>query len=167
MPGSLRGLWPVFTGLEGSLMGNFELDINKFIKKCGDNADKVVRKTMFDLTKSIVERSPVGNPEMWANPDAKPEGYAGGHFRANWQLGVDSMPAGIIEGIDPTGTATLSKAQEAIPVKAAGHVYYYANNLPYASSLEEGHSHQAPSGMVGLAEVEFQGIINKASAELK
>lgn len=154
-------------------MGNsFALDINKFVKKCGDNADQVVRKTMFDLTKSIVERSPVGNPEMWADPDAKPEGYAGGHFRANWQLGVDSMPTGTVEGIDPAGSATLSKAHAAIPVKAAGKVYYYANNLPYAQVLEDGRvgnkgSSQAPHGIVGLAVVEFQGIINKATAELK
>jgi hypothetical protein len=164
-------------------MGTFELDINKFIKKCGDNADQVVRKTMTDITTSLVERSPVGDPSKWkgwneggvaANKEHwlvksgfVQEGYAGGHFRANWQLGIGSLPSGEIDARDKTGAATKAKLHGEIPEKAAGKIYFVANNLPYAQALEDGHSGQAPEGMVALTEVEFQSMINKAVAELK
>jgi len=148
---------------------SFALDINKFVKKCGENADQVTRNVMFKIMKSIDEKSPVGNPDRWQNPDAAPEGYAGGHFRGNWQLGVDSMPTGIVEGIDPSGSATLSKAHAAIPIKAAGHVFYYANNLPYAQALEDGHSTIAPgpNAIVGRTAVEFQSIVGTEAEKLK
>ena len=147
---------------------SFSLDINKFVQKCGVNADQLVRKTIINITESINLRSPVGDATYWKHPESKPPGYVGGHFRANWQLGVNTIPAGEIEGVDPTGTATLAKAQAAIPTKAAGHVYYYANNLPYAQRIEDGWSwNQAPHGVVGLTAIQFQGMISKALGELK
>jgi hypothetical protein len=162
---------------------SFEVDIRKFAAKAKDNADQVVGSTMFDIVKAIDEKSPVGNPSNWKdwkegsiadNADHwlvksgfVKEGYAGGHFRGNWQLGIGSLPSGTIDGVDPTGVATVMKAYSKIPKKAAGHIYYYANNLPYAIPLEEGHSHQAPNGMVALTQVEFQGMIQRALSELK
>jgi len=162
---------------------SFELDIRKFAEKAKGNADQVVGTTMFDIIKAIDEKSPVGDPSKsqgWekgsiaSNADHwlvksgfVKEGYAGGHFRGNWQLGIGSLPSGTIDGIDPSGVATVMKAYGKIPKKAAGLVYYYTNNLPYAIPLEEGHSKQAPTGMVGLVEVQFQSMITKNLARLK
>jgi hypothetical protein len=162
---------------------SFEVDMRKFAQKAKDNADEIVRITVRDIVTSIDEMSPVGNPSVWKdwkegsiadNADHwlvksgfVKEGYAGGHFRGNWQLGIGSLPTGTIDGIDPTGVATVMKAYSKIPKKAAGHIYYYANNLPYAIPLEEGHSHQAPNGMVGLTAVRFQSMIQKNLARLK
>jgi hypothetical protein len=162
---------------------SFSDDINKFAKKAIANGDQVVRKTVLDITTSIMELSPVGNPSLWQDWNkggaAKNkehwlvkagfvgEGYSGGHFRANWQLGIGALPNGIVEGIDKSGMATLSKANALIPKDAAGKVYYYANNLPYADALEHGHSHQAPYGMVGLTKLHFRNIIDRATGELK
>jgi hypothetical protein len=162
---------------------SFALDIQKFAQKCGKNADQVVRQTMFDLTTSIVERSPVGDPSQWEGWNEGGvkenqehwlvktgwvgEGYAGGRFRANWQLGIGSLPGGEINDRDKEGRKTIAKAHAMIPIKdAAGKIYYFTNNLPYAWPLEDGHSKQAPAGMVSLAKVEFQGNVNRALAKV-
>ena len=142
----------------------FALDISKFAEKCARNSDQVVRKTVIDITASLVDKSPVGDPEHWKHKP--PPGYAGGRFRANWQLGVDVHPEGGIDALDKSGAKTKAKARAQIPKQAAGHVYTITNNLPYAQALEDGHSRQAPHGMVALTKIEFQGIIKKSLAGL-
>lgn len=143
---------------------SFALDIKKFSQKAGDNADMVVRLMLENISNEIMERSPVGDPESWVNP--APPGYIGGHFRANWQLGVGAKPDGEIDGIDPGGKATLEKIKAAVPKKAGGRVYYLTNNLPYAIPLEDGHSQQAPEGIVGLTALKFQDYVKQAVAEV-
>ncbi len=161
----------------------FADDIKRFTVKCAENSDKVVRKTVLDVATSLIEKSPVGNPSLWEgwnkggaakNQDHwlvkagfVGEGYSGGHFRANWQLGIGTLPTGEVEGIDKSGSKTKAKIKAEIPARPAGGVYYLANNLPYAQALEDGHSHQAPEGMVSLTEVEFSAIVNQAVGELK
>lgn len=162
---------------------SFELDIKKFTQKCGENADKVVKSILFSIAGEIMERSPVGDPSKWQGWDASAsvrdneahwlrkagfvgEEYEGGHFRANWQIGVNAMPQGEISGIDKSGNATLAKIRANIPAKAAGLVYYLTNNVPYAIPLEDGHSKQAPEGIVGLTALKFQSYVNEAVNEV-
>lgn len=45
----------------------FALDIERFIEKAQANAELVVQKVAIDLLAAIVQRSPVGNPELWAS----------------------------------------------------------------------------------------------------
>lgn len=143
----------------------FAEDINKFVVKCKDNSNAVVRKTVFDIGTSLIQKSPVGNPELWAHP--APPGYSGGHFRANWQLGIGSLPSGTLDMKDKSGNVTIKAIGGSIPKDAAGLAYFIANNLPYAQALEDGHSSQAPYGMVALTQVEFQDIINNAVKEVQ
>ena len=138
----------------------FALDLQRFVEKTKDKADDAVGVIVVGVASSIDERSPVGDARYWKNPP--PKGYVGGHFRANWQLGVGTIPAGEIVGVDPTGEATQGKIIAEIPAQPAGHVYFLANNAPYARRLEEGWSHQAPQGMVGLTVVEFEQIVREA-----
>jgi len=165
---------------------SFSDDIAKFAVKCVENSNKVVRKTVIDISNSLVMQSPVGNPELWASLGASyrfmnkagtkrlknpvlefrrqpPEGYAGGHFRANWQLGIGTMPQGELDTRDKSGGPTMAKIRADLPKEAAGEVYYIANNLDYGPALEEGHSTQAPHGMVGLTVVQFQGTVRAAA----
>jgi hypothetical protein len=164
-------------------MTTFAIDMQNFVKKCKKNAHEVVAKTMMDITTSVIERSPVGDPSQWegwekgsigANSDHwlvksgfVGEGYAGGRFRANWQLGIGKLPGGTTDDRDKDGKRTRAKLHAMIPAEAAGKVYYLTNNLPYAWPLEDGHSKQAPHGMVALTVVEFQNYINKALMGLK
>jgi len=160
----------------------FALDIAKFVNKCNTNADLTVRRVVMDVGKSLMEYTPVGNPAKWKgwgeggaakNPEHwlvkagfVGEGYTGGHARANWQLNIGSIPTGVIDGTDKEGRRTLATAYGRIPKKAAGKVFFWGNNVPYAQRLEDGYSRQAPHGMVGLTVREFQKFIRNALREL-
>lgn len=147
---------------------SFAVDIQNFAKKCGTNADLVVRKTVLDIGRSLVEKTPVGNPDLWQNPDNKPEGYAGGHARANWSHSEGALVAKEFEGVDSSGSVSNERIAASVPANAAGKVHYIQNSVPYIQALEDGHSKQAPAGMVSLTQVEFQNITNAAAAaELK
>lgn len=142
-------------------MSSFAADISAFVAKAKGNADRVVKKIVFDIGTKIVMRSPVGDGLLWKSPP--PAGYVGGRFRANWQYGYGSIPSGDLPGIDKTGaTSTLRIAAGVKNVPAAG-IHYLVNNLPYAKRLEEGWSTQAPSGMVALTAMEFQSICREAA----
>lgn len=147
--------------------GSFVLALQKFAEKAGANADAVVRKTVLDIGTRIVERSPVGDGSLWKHPP--PKGYVGGRFRANWQYGNFSgagIPVNELPDIDVTGAMSLARIMSGIPKNAAGIRHILVNNLPYAQALEDGHSTQAPSGMVVLAVLEFQEIVNDAVSEV-
>ena len=146
---------------------SFALDIQKFAQHCIDNADLVVRKTVLDVGKSLVERTHVGNPELWQNPDNKPDGYVGGHARANWSHSIGALVNQEFKEIDATGGASINRIISSVPVKAAGEVHYIQNSLPYMQALEDGHSTQAPAGIVAVTEVEFQDYVQKAIGELR
>lgn len=143
-------------------MATFALDLAKFADKVKGRADAVVGDVVSQIVQVIDNRSPVGSPLRWKHP--APKGYVGGRFRGNWQLGIGSPPAGALERIDPSGLGTVSAALSAIPAEAAGRVYYYVNNLPYAQRIEEGWSSIAPSGLVGLTAIEFPQMVDQAVA---
>ena len=147
-------------------MGSFTLDLQRFAEKCAERADDAVGNIVVRIAAELDKRSPVGDATYWKNPP--PAGYIGGHFRANWQLGIGSMPQGEVRGVDPSGARTLGRIIAAVPEQAAGKVYWLANNVPYALRLEyESWSRQAPSGVVGLTVTMFQDIVNEAVGALK
>lgn len=97
------------------------------------------------------------------NPVGK--GYIGGRFRANWQIGMGKMPDDVIDDVDPSGSGSVAKMQAAVSSYKIGEVekIYFVNNLPYGPKLEyEGHSSQAPSGMVRISCIQFEEAMNKA-----
>jgi hypothetical protein len=44
---------------------------------------------------------------------------------------------------------------------------YFTNNLPYAQALENGHSNQAPGGMVGLTALDAAQYFREAMNEVR
>jgi len=122
---------------------------------------------VLDIGRSLVEKTPVGNPDLWQNPDNKPDGYVGGHARANWSHSIGALVNQEFKEIDATGGASIDRIISSVPVKAAGKVHYIQNSLPYMQALEDGHSTQAPAGMVAITQTEFQDYIQKALGELK
>jgi len=121
---------------------------------------------VLDIGRSLVEKTPVGNPDLWQNPDNKPDGYVGGHARANWSHSIGALVNQEFKEIDATGGASIDRIISSVPIKAAGKVHYIQNSLPYMQALEDGHSSQAPNGMVALTETEFHDYIQKAIGEL-
>jgi hypothetical protein len=139
----------------------FAADISAFVAKVNGNVSRVVRKIVFDIGTKIVMRSPVGDGTLWQSPP--PPGYVGGRFRGNWQYGYGQQPAGDLPDIDKSGaTSTLRIAAGLKEAPVAG-IHYLVNNLPYARRLEDGHSTQAPAGIVGLTALEFQQITRDAA----
>lgn len=155
----------------------FALQLKAFADKAGAAADLVVKKVVIDMGTRVVERSPVGNRELWADNKVRmekglplqPKGYIGGRFRANWQYGNytgGGLPMSSLPDIDASGQVSIDRITSGVPSDAAGMIHVLRNNLPYALRLEEGWSTQAPAGMVGITVREFQAIVDKAVKEL-
>lgn len=138
----------------------FALDLQKFAEKAKDKADDAVANIVVRVAAELDKRSPVGDAAYWISPP--PKGYLGGHFRANWQLGVGVMPQGERAGVDPNGTVALPGIIAEIPEQASGKVYFLGNNTPYSRRIEDGWSRQAPQGLVGLTATMFQQIVREA-----
>lgn len=65
--------------------GEFAASLRKFAEKAKGNADLVVRKVTMDVANSVLMRSPVGKPELWAANSHAAYG------RANHNLWVDEV----------------------------------------------------------------------------
>lgn len=128
-------------------MGVFTAALKGFEDRTGEKADRFVRYVMLEFRTRLIVRSPVDT----------------GRFRNNWQYGVEVAPSGVIEGADRSGADVSARIAAQIPVKAAGHVHYLVNNLPYGQSLEDGGSKQAPSGVVGITLLETDQVVARAA----
>ena len=158
------------------MAGNFTLDINRFINRANANADTVTRKVVLSLMRSVIRKSPVGNPDLWValrNGDyvdyTSVHGeidYVGGRFKANWQYSSGSMPRDTLDAVNSNNGEVISNLAAQVPQQASGKIHYIVNNMPYSIRLENGWSTQAPSGMVGLAISEYQGIVRNAAQEV-
>lgn len=145
-------------------MGVFTVQLQQFATKSAAKADTVVKASVIEASRRLDNRSPVGDASFWKNPP--PKGYTGGRFRGNWQLGIGVVPPGETGAIDKSGAETQGRIIAQVPANAAGEVYFIINNVPYAQALEEGHSRQAPQGMVGLTVIEWPGIVDQAAKGL-
>lgn len=144
----------------------FALDLDKFAKNTSAKANMVVRKIVFDVDKSLVLKSPVGNPDMWAATSLPaPKGYVGGRFRANWQYGDGSAPSGVL--FTPIVGPYPEQNNIDVSEDAGGKMHFLVNNLPYGERLEDGWSKQSPSGMVSLTVIEFTPIVEAAAKAIK
>lgn len=138
----------------------FAVVIGRLAEKIKGDLDLVTRKAGFELFYKIVLRSPVGNPSLWASKP--PKGYVGGQFRANWNLSIGQA--------DTTTRKTtrqqrgFQQAQKILTTsgKVAGKIVWFSNGLPYAQELEQGHSTQAPNGMVRVSVAEFDRFMKRA-----
>lgn len=131
-------------------MGSFSQQLAEFEAKTEYKLDLAAQKIALEAFSRVILRTPVDK----------------GRARGSWQVQIGSVPTGTIDLNDKTGAATISKVQAAASGMEAGDVIYLASNLPYIMKLEEGHSDQAPAGMVGLTVQELQSIANQVGLEL-
>ncbi|WP_318372810.1 hypothetical protein [Enterobacter sp.] len=99
----------------------------------------------------------------------KPEGYVGGRFKNNWYVGFDSQPMQSNDTPDASGQGSNSRGMAVLEVFRVGQVssIYFTNNLPYARALEEGHSTQAPGGMVRVTALDAAQMFREAMSEVR
>lgn len=141
-------------------MGAFAVDVAKFGAKTERQVSLAYRKIVLDLFSRVIMRSPVDT----------------GRFRANWQTTVgeratgtrDAFDKGPVQAAGFNAAISSTAAAEAVQVVTRaplGPDLWLANNLPYAVPLENGHSPQAPGGMVKLSLLEVPGIVQTAVDE--
>lgn len=115
-------------------------------KKMGVDADELFLKVSFDLFRDIVKRTPVDT----------------GRARANWMMTEGAPATGTIGEFRKEHVAKSRKKDKKavlysapVPPPRSGfsgrQPIFIVNNLPYIEALENGHSKQAPFGMVELA----------------
>lgn len=150
-------------------MGDFADQFYKWQLKLANQSNALTKQVVLGVMESLVEKSPVGDPTLWAPQSLPPpKGYEGGKFKANWQYGLDGVNDLTTDDIDPSGQISIDQIG-LMPDDAIGHVHYLTNSLPYAQILEYGeHSSQVPpNGMVGLTVVEFDDILTKSVGRVR
>ena len=128
---------------------SFALDLQRFARKASAVPDQILRKVVFDITREIVQKTPVDT----------------GHARSNWFWGVQ-----VVSDEDATlsksGAPSLARAASFASTVRSGGVVYLTNNLPYIMALEFGSSQQAPAGMVRITVARWQSIVDRAARKL-
>jgi hypothetical protein len=153
---------------------SFKSDIENALSKVRSNIKEVEHNSINELTKRIMIATPVGIDGEFGRD------YVGGHLKKNWQVGVNSIPQGEIDGEDKTGFETFSKNKSIVNSSGLGNIYYIVNNAPYASVVEfglyeppnsknvsGGYSKKAPDGMVGITVLDWQYIVSSQINLLK
>ena len=140
---------------------NFEAQLDAFIAKTTEKAEKVIRLAILNMYGEIIETSPVDS----------------GLFRANHQLGLGSVPAGTLiadkpEGKYPRGLLYNYAAENAqqrtkLDNYKLSTVAYICNNLSYSIPLEYGHSTLAPTGVYRKAALRMNHFLSTAAASVK
>ena len=129
----------------------FTASIQNFVDKTQGNADLIVRKIALEMFSRVIMKSPVDT----------------GRFRANWQVGIESIPGETLDAMDKSGGEALARVSEAVLSARAGQTITLVNNLAYARKLEYGYSKQAPAGMVRITLAEFGVVVAQAADEVR
>lgn len=150
-----------------------EVDFNEFARKTLERADKLIRAVGIKTFSAVIRDTPVGDPDLWkgTKKDAKgrgkgPAGYVGGRLRANWNCSLGAADTATSEstahaGAIPAVTKTCEEADRK-------DTLWLSNSLPYAARIEyEGHSKQAPEGMVRRNVTRIKRIISGELRNLK
>lgn len=88
-----------------------------------------------------------------------------GRARANWRVSEGDPELKEIDRADKTGEVSKGEVLTLVTKSEGNKPVFLANNLPYAEPLENGHSGQAPQGMVRKNVARFQSLVNQALAQ--
>lgn len=138
-------------GVSSSTTKGFGLNIEVWCERAKKRMDQTARTLSIEMFERLVKRSPVRS----------------GRFRANWQIGIDNVPVGLMTVNDPSGQLTINAGTAKIMGLKAGQKLHIVNNLPYARRLEYGYSQQAPAGMLRITVREFRSLLRKAAENAK
>lgn len=131
-------------------MKSFALDLRKFGEQAGKTADAIARKIAIDATSRMIDRTPVDT----------------GRARANWTVAVGAPWGDVRDASDKSGQSAKSAASSALAAYRCGPTIWITNNLPYIERLEDGHSKQAPAGMLGVTFIEIEALVSRIAREV-
>lgn len=120
---------------KGKSAREFALDLKKFGEVTAEEARVIFQKIALDLDARIVLGTPVDT----------------GRARGNWfpSVGTPSNQVNM-NATDKSGASAIAAAQGVVAGLKLGDIVWFTNNLPYILPLENGHSGQAPQGMVDI-----------------
>lgn len=146
----------------------FKRNFAKVLEKAGAKAEMVVRAAGMELLKRVIEKSPVGDPTMWKNPESAPEGYVGGRFKANWNVAIGSINHDISAPPDKSGSSSIGRGTGVVMSFPMGAVVFITNSMPYSRRIEyDAWSKQASAGVVRITVMEYREIIKQVAAQIK
>jgi hypothetical protein len=120
-------------------MSSISATVDAMLAKAKGNMSAVVTKSLEYQLEEIIDRSPVGDPTLWKH--APKDGvYNPGHFKRNWQVGVNSKPTTELEGEDISGKQVLTECIDVVKSSnpLTTKTYHIVNNTPYAFAVETG-----------------------------
>lgn len=120
---------------KGKSARQFAIDLKKFGKVTRQQAEVIFRKITLELDTAIVFSTPV----------------ATGRARGNWYPSLSAPSSDVDESAtDPSGSDSVRRVESTALSAKLGQTVWMTNNLPYILPLENGHSKQAPQGMVDI-----------------
>ena len=128
------------------MAGTIQLgDMGEYVNQ---QMEKLLRAVVLDVDARLKMESPVDT----------------GRFRASWQVGENSATGGIA----PDGSYPSAPPLTRIGYswEKLGNVYSVHNNLPYAESLANGTSNQAPAGWVQAIAKDAQSYAKAQAAKI-
>jgi len=124
----------------------FALDIAKFGKKFGVQADAAARKFALDIQGDVMLATPVDTALLMSS----------------WFIGVDAEPADKPMTPDD-GAAAKAAAIQTLASFKWGQTIYLTNNQVYAVPIEFGHSKRQPEGMLRVTVARYQAAAGRWS----
>ncbi len=119
--------------------------------------EKVINKTVLDMYKKIIDRTPVGDPSLWHYPAHAD--YTPGHLKASWTISLDGSE------VKELGKGSLNLK---VNSTTSNKKIEISNDAPYAQRIEFGHwSTQAPAGMMRVTVAEYTNIISSNAAKYR
>jgi hypothetical protein len=147
--------------------------LSEFLNKFKENQQialnasaKTINKTLLDMTKKIVDRTPIGDPNLW-HPPYWPKNYVPGTLKKSWGISFTNdqrAPTGQFASTEQV----LSSGGLSFKVgnnKSQVAVIY--NSQPYAQRVETGWSTQAPEGMMRVTISEYTSLLGSNAAKYR
>jgi hypothetical protein len=148
---------------------NFKAFLKKYEanqQKVLEASEKIINATVLEMYKSIIDRTPVGNPSLWKYP--APKDYNPGTLRNSWQISF-SKTLRNTQGQFASAGQISNSGGVSLKINSdnsnVGVMIY--NNQPYAQRVETGWSTQAPSGMMRITVAEYTSLINGNTARYR
>lgn len=129
---------------------SFADQIAAFTKKAAERQTQVLQGTVREVGERLVQRTPVDQ----------------GEARSNWQASVNSPVAIHTPDLDPTGAGAIADISRTAKAAKMGDAVYILNPAPHIKKLEDGHSKQAPAGMVAVTVVEGPSIVAEVARKV-
>lgn len=145
----------------------FRRNFAKLMQRAGEKKNLFVRMLAMETLKRLVDKSPVGNASLWANPAAAPPGYVGGRFKANWQVETGGPDFSNDAEPDANGSGSLGRGRAQIEKWNVVSDLFITNSMPYSKRIEYDHwSQQAPAGVVRITIKELKQMMKKLADRL-